>query len=426
MRFHAAFLFLLTFAAADGEIERLMQANGVPGAAIVVVKDGNVVHSKTFGVTSVETQVPVTPKTLFRLGSTAKMFTALAALRLAEEDKLKLEQPIGELINDLPPKLKPLTLEQLLTHTAGLAEESPMVGPLEEAALHERVKGLGDGAFYTEPGQIFSYANNGYIVAGDVIAHVTKKPFSEAIRALVLEPLGMNDSTYRPLEAFTHSVALGHDKDASGKTIVARPFAEHAGAYPPGSLFTSIEDLSKAFAKLPLDKLAKPRTEIVGQHRHYGYGVVVDDNRGPRLVLHTGARVGYGSIFLFLPEQRVAVAILANKSGAVFSSAAFIAIDQFAETSEPAKLRADLPLSPDEAKKIAGLYTNGSLKVELAVDDGKLVLKLANRNVPVQRTGPWTFHIENGRQLEDFVIVPDPSGAPRYLAADVGALQKRN
>ena len=89
-----------SFDALDARIEKNMKAGGIPGAAVVVVKDGAVVHTRAFGVTSVETEVPVTTRTLFRLGSTTKMFVALAILQLADSGKLRLEQPVGELVPD--------------------------------------------------------------------------------------------------------------------------------------------------------------------------------------------------------------------------------------------------------------------------------------------------------------------------------------
>lgn len=439
-RFTALLLLFVSFASTlaaadfgpvDREIETLMQQRGVPGAAVVIVKDGKVVHSRAFGVTSVETAVPVTPKTLFRLGSTAKLFTALAAMRLADEGRLKLSQPVGELVPDLPAPFRALTMEQLLTHTAGLSDEAPMTGPLEESAMHERVLGWTEAKLFTAPGEVFSYSNIGYVLAGEVVARIAGKPFSSAVHDLVLSPMGMGSASYRPLDAFSHPVALGHDRGEGDKVAVMRPVPEHAGNYPPGSLFTSIEELGSFLSKLTpemLARLASPRALIPAQARHYGYGLIVDGNRGAPVALHTGARAGYGSVIMFLPAEKVAVAVVANRSGAIFSSAAFVALDLFAATplSEPARPAGDLPIGAAEAMALAGTYLNGELKVELAVQDGGLVVKFAGRSMKVQRTGPWSFHVDQGRQLENFIIIPGEDGRPRFLAAETWALRKRS
>jgi CubicO group peptidase (beta-lactamase class C family) len=413
------------FSQLDTRIEQMMKAAGVPGAAIAVVKDGAVLHTRGFGVTSVETNAPVTSKTLFRLGSTTKMFVALAVLKLADEGKLRLDQPVGELVPGLSAPFGRVTVEQLLTHTAGLAEDAPMNGPLDESALHARVAGWDESAFFAMPGEIFSYANPGYVLLGDVIAHVTKQPFSAAMQALVLKPAGMQDSTFRPLEAFTRPVALGHD--AAG---VIRPFAEHAGNYPPGSLFTSAEDLGRVLSTLApatLERLAQPRASIVAQGRDYGYGVVIDRRRGSRLVLHTGGRTGYGSIFLIAPAERVAVAVLASRTGATLSGAAFAALEPYVPLTEVQTPSTPVPLSREQAAALAGTYVNGPLTVVVMVDEGgTLAVRIGGKALPAVAVGEDRFYVKGGGQLETFVIVRDAQRVPRFLCAETWALRKRS
>jgi CubicO group peptidase (beta-lactamase class C family) len=414
------------FAAVDKEVERLMQSGSVPGAAIVVVKEGQVIHSRAYGVTSVETSVPVTTKTLFRLGSTTKMFVALATLKLVDEGRMQLSQPIGELVPGLAPSLRPLTVEQLLTHTAGLSDDAPMSGPLEEAALHERVTSWKDDVLFAPPGEIYSYASTGYALLGDAIAQVTKQPFSAAMRKLVLEPMGMRDSTFLPLEAFTHAVAVGHDRGG-----VIRPTPEHAGNYPPGSLFTSAEDLGRFFAALQpeqLQRLVRKRVTIAAQDRSYGYGMIVDERRGVTLLLHTGGRSGYGSTFMFLPSQRLAVALISNRTTATLSSAAFEAIEQFTKLAPMKNANEQATLEAAEVAALMGTYVNAKQlpTVELAQDQGNLVVRVAGRTLPVKYAGHDHFSVEGGGQLESFVVVRDKGGVPRYICAEQWAFRKRS
>lgn len=413
------------FSQLDTRIEQMMKASGVPGAAITVVKDGVVLHSRGFGVTSVEANTPVTSKTLFRLGSTTKMFVALAVLKLADEGKLRLDQPVGELVPGLSAPVGRVTIEQLLTHRAGLAEDAPMNGPLDESALHARVTGWDESAFFATPGEIFSYANPGYVLLGDVIAHVTKQPFSAAMQTLVLKPAGMEDSTFRPLEAFTRPVALGHD--AGG---VVRPFAEHAGNYPPGSLFTSAEELGRVLSTLSpatLERLAQPRAAIVAQGRDYGYGVVIDRRRGPRLILHTGGRTGYGSIIMIAPAERVAVAVLASRTGATLSGAAFAALEPYVPLADIPTPSTPVPLSREQAGALAGTYVNGPLTAVVMVNEaGALAVRIGGKELPVVAVGEDRFYVKGGGQLETFVIVRDAQRAPRFLCAETWALRKRS
>jgi len=418
----------LDFTTVDRAIESQLKSRSIPGAAVVVVQGDRVVHAHAYGVASTETQAPVTTATLFRLGSTTKMFVAVAALRLADAGKLSLDRPIGELAADLPPPLRKLTLEQLLTHTAGLSDDAPMQGPLEESALHARVRAMGDDAFFTTPGEVMSYANPGYVVVGDVIAAASGKTFSEALDELVLRPAGMTRSTFRPLIAMTYPLAIGHD----GLNVI-RPFAEHAGNYPPGSLFTSVDDVGKFLIALLnrdaalLERMATPRARIEPQERHYGYGLLVQEYRGTRLAVHTGARSGYGSIVMILPKERVAVAILANRTGAILSGEAFEIIDRFVDGPQtPRPAEASLPISAAEIAELAGSYVNSAaIRAELADEGGTLVVKFAGKTLPATKVAADRYRVAPGTQLESFVIVRDKEGRPRYLTSSVWALRKR-
>jgi CubicO group peptidase (beta-lactamase class C family) len=246
------------------------------------------------------------------------------------------------------------------------------------------------------------------------------------MQSLVLDPMGMRDSTFRPLVAFTHPVALGHD----GKGVL-RPLAEHAGNYPPGSLFTSAEDLGRFFAALTpqmLERLTAKRVLIPAQNRSYGYGLIADDRHGPSILLHPGGRSGYGSTFMFLPGQRVAIAVLANRTSATMSSAAFEAVEQFAKLEEVKTADPEVALKPGEIAALIGTYVNGKglPSIELAQEREKLIARFAGKSLAVTYTGSDRFHVDGGAQLETFVIVRDKNGSPRYLCAETWAFRKRS
>ena len=423
MRF-ACILFLAAIAVAqdvsklEASLDRDLSAGGIPGAAMVVIKEGKVVWSKAAGLTSVEEGRPVTPDTLFRLGSTAKMFTAAAVLSLADAGKLKLDVPIGNYASGLHPKLAALTLHQLLTHTAGLADDAPMDGPHDEAALSAAVRSWKEAAFFAGPGAIFSYANTGYVLAGYVVEQVTGKPFATAIEELVLRPAAMERSTYRPLLAMTYPLALGH---APGPKLI-RPFADHAGSWPPGSLFTTANDLSRFVVWLmdgPLwARMSAPLTPIPGTTTKYGYGLLVSD----QIVMHSGARAGYGSSIHFIPAKRAAVIQLANRSGALMGNTVRQVLSELAsQPLPPAPPRQRLELTAEEASRYVGHYLNGAISIDLAVRDGRLVATLRGKPANVVKVGEDRFHIPDGGEVEDFWLIGDQ---PRFLFAALRALRR--
>jgi CubicO group peptidase (beta-lactamase class C family) len=177
-------------------LQELKDTN-TPGAAVAVVSGERVVLAKGFGVSSIETNLPVTPETLFRIGSVTKMFTAAVLVSLAEEGKIKLDSPIGKYISGLDPKLSQLTSHHLMSHTAGLTDESPSdYGSHDDQALGAYVRSLDDDNFFTESGKIFSYSNPGFDVAGLIIEQVSGRPYADVMTERLFKPLEMSSTTF--------------------------------------------------------------------------------------------------------------------------------------------------------------------------------------------------------------------------------------
>src|SRR5262249_32673841 len=138
--------------------EELKETN-TPGATIAIVSGDRVIYSKALGISNIETGAPMTTDMLFRIGSTTKMFTATALISLAEEGKLKLDEPIGKYVDGLNAKIAQLTAHQLLTHTAGIIDEAPMYGDHDDSALGRTIRSWKDDQLFTQPGKIISYSN---------------------------------------------------------------------------------------------------------------------------------------------------------------------------------------------------------------------------------------------------------------------------
>ncbi len=370
-----------------------LRATQTPGGAVAVVQGEQVVFARGFGVASVETGAEVTPDMLFRLGSTTKMFTAAALALLAGEGKLRLDRPIGQYVQGLPPKLARVTAHQLLTHSAGLSDEAPMYGSQDDSALAAGIRAWKDDKFFTDPGEVYSYSNPGYWVAGFLVEQLGGRPFADVMAERILQPLGMKTSTFRPTMAMTYPLAQGHE---AGK--VARPAANNASGWPAGSLFSSSRDLAQwciallhdGRGVLPPSVIARMTTghvEVPGSDRRYGYGLRVGEHRGVRLWDHNGSRLGYGSSIRLAPDQKVAVIVLVNKTGGTLP-----------RTSEKA-LELLLPLGPPPEPKSRpaptggeGVYAQGSERIEVLREDGKLVLREGGRTTLV---GPGVVFVSD-------------------------------
>jgi CubicO group peptidase (beta-lactamase class C family) len=413
--------------ALDAVAQQELQQSGIPGATIAIVSKGRVIYARGFGVANVETGAPMTPDLLFRLGSTTKMFTAAALAALVEKGVVDLQKPVGAYITGLHPSIARLTPHQLLSHTSGLLDEAPMYGSNDEDALLKVVRSWKEDRFFAEPGKIYSYSNPGYWLAGAVVESAGGKLYADQVNDTIFTPLGMSRTTFRPSVAMTYPLAQGHDVD-DGKARVVRPFANNAASWPAGSIFSSVEDLSRfviafldngaidgkqAIAPGVITRLTTGSTAIPGSESKYGYGLNVGPYRGVTVVQHGGSRSGYGSTIRMVPERKFGVIVLVNRTGGglprTVEKAMELVLGLPAPPTPPAP---DLPaLTPQQAAGYAGVYSQGGTRtMEIVARDGKLFLKQNGRETELRRTGEHRF-------TSGLVFVAGADGRIEYLHA---------
>lgn len=416
------------FAELDKTVEAELKAGHTPGAAVAVVSGDRIVYAKGFGVTSAdEGAAAVTPDTLFRMGSTTKMFTAAALVTLASEGKIRLDQPVGNFVKNLPPKIAALTAHQLLSQSSGLRDFAPTVTSDDDAALAKNIRAWTDDLFFTEPNKIYSYSSPNYWLAGFVVEELTGKPYSDAMRELVFKPLGMMRTTLRPLEAMTYPLALGHNVDKGG-AVVIRPAANNVAKYPGGSIYSSVNELARfaiammnggrlegrqALAPLVVSELPKPQFYLPGEERaFYGYGLLGFESNGVKTVSHGGVSSGYGSTIFFAPDYKFAVIVLANRNGETLprtrQRAMELALPLKPDPAEQAKPPAP---GPEEMKRYVGKYAHAPRTWEVFAKDGKLFLKEAGKDFELTKLGRERFGYEQGEVL----FVPDATGAIEHI-----------
>ena len=232
-----------------GPLERAvsdeLRESNTPGLAVAVVSGDRIVYVKGLGVSNVETGTPVEPEMLFRTGSVGKLFTAALLTSLAEEGKIKLDEPIGKYIRGLSPKLSRVTSQQLLSGTAGLIDGEPLYGPQDESALAKTVRSWNDDIFFLEPGKLYSYSNLGFIIAGLVAEEIGSKSYADLMSERIFAPLGMKSTTFRPTMAITRPLSQGHDSDGDSKPVVHRPFVEGTPSWPAGFMYSNVYDLAR-------------------------------------------------------------------------------------------------------------------------------------------------------------------------------------
>jgi len=181
----------------DRTIEAELAASKTPGASVVVIVGDKVVFAKGFGKTSAEEGQPITADTLFRMGSTTKMFTAASLVTLAANGKIKLDAPIGNYVKDLSPRIALLTPHQLLSQSSGIRDFAALVTTNDDAGLSQNIRKYNDDVFFTSPGKVYSYSSPGNWLAGFMTEELNGKPYSDSLAELLFKPLGMTRSCVR-------------------------------------------------------------------------------------------------------------------------------------------------------------------------------------------------------------------------------------
>jgi CubicO group peptidase (beta-lactamase class C family) len=342
-------------AAAYPEVERLFKAyverQQMPGAVLGIIVDGELVWVKATGVRETKDKSPVTPETVFRIASMTKSFTAMAILKLRDEGKLSLDDPVARYIPAMaelpyPTKDAPtITIRHLLTHSGGFPEDNPwgdrQLAQTDET-MHAWIRaGL---PFSTAPGTGFEYSNYGFAMLGQVVAKASGRPYADYVRDNILRPLGMTSSSFDMNAVPRDQIALGYRwEDNQWKD---EPILAHGSFGSMGGLWTSARDLARYVAFLlsafpprdeadngPIKRSSAREMQQVGRFQPggafrsvvdgpltfsaggYGYGLgVSQDCRFAYSVGHGGGLPGYGSLMRWLPEYGVGLIAMSNRT----------------------------------------------------------------------------------------------------------------
>jgi CubicO group peptidase (beta-lactamase class C family) len=314
--------------AASVQIDRLFaqwDRPDSPGAAVLVMRDGEILHARGYGMANLEHGVAITPSTVFDIASVAKQFAAFAILMLAEEGALDLEDDVGSHIRELPDFGEPIRIRHLLHHTAGLRDwpGTLRIGGWDFADVlsHEHILAMvrNQRRLNFAPGSEFAYSNTGYNLLAEIVARRSGVPFAEWSRRHVFEPLAMTSTHFHD----DHTRLVPHRADAYARDSDGgyRRVVSNLTAVGSSSLFTTLEDLARWIAHLDAPSMAadavitrmhSPGALDSGEVIPYGYGLESGEYRGARTLSHTGAWANYVSSLLRFPDQRFAVVVLAN------------------------------------------------------------------------------------------------------------------
>ena len=320
-------VFLAAIVLRGDEVDNFVQAQlasqKIPGLSLAVIRNGEVIKSRGYGLADLEHQVPATEDTVYLLASVTKQFTATAVMMLVQDGKIKLDEPIGRYLENTPEAWNGITIRHLLTHTGGLSRIIPyqrdpgwMTSP---HSLAEILKLSTAEPVLFPPGDKFSYSNTGYCLLGYVIEKVSGKSYWDFLHERIFQPLGMNATRNSDPTAIIPDRAGAYSVRRDG--WINQPHPHPSVGFSAGCLMSTVRDMAKWDAALWGDKLLRQTVlqemwtpaHVAKGESTYGFGWNIRETGGHRFVGHNGEFVGTSTQIMRFLDDKLTIILLINR-----------------------------------------------------------------------------------------------------------------
>ncbi len=297
-----------------------------PGVAIAIVKDGETVYSKGFGMSNLEHNIPITPNSVFDIASVSKQFVGFSIALLVEQGKISLEDDVKKYIPEFPDFGHTITIQHLLHHQSGLRDWVSALKlsgvRIEDVVSFEQILDMSyqQRDLNFTPGDQYSYTNTGYNILVEVIQRITKQSYPDWTKIEILDPLEMSNTHFKTLnsEVIPNSVNSYYEEENT-------PFffsPNNLTAMGSSSLQTTANDLAKWMQNLDNPKVGQPSTIKLlqkqgklnsGEITNYAFGVELNEYRGLKRIAHDGGWASFNTYVAYIPEHRFSVVVLFNR-----------------------------------------------------------------------------------------------------------------
>lgn len=337
----------------------------IPGASLVIVKDDKVVYIKGLGLRNVEDKLPVTPDTLFAIGSSTKAFTGMTVMMSVDEGKLSLADPPQKYLpyfklRDEEANSK-ITISDLLCHRSGLARTDMAWGTGRLTPV-DVIKVAGNAKPGAKFGQTFQYQNVMFLAAGEAVASAQHMPWRTFLKKRIFDPLGMTSTNSSISEMMrADDLALGYAYNAGTKEFVHLPMRNLECIAPAGAINSNAVDMAK-WVRLMLNegavngkRLVTERSfkELISPHMtmggtsSYGYGWMLHDWNGHKVVEHGGNIDGFNAQVALMPDQKLGFALLTNVSASPLGAYAMDTVwSNFLGAPTKKEVKGEAPAAP--------------------------------------------------------------------------------
>jgi CubicO group peptidase (beta-lactamase class C family) len=310
-----------------GELEARVDAlmhdyqGNVPGASVLVLKDGKPAVRRAYGMADLETHTPATPATNYRLASVTKQFTAASILLLMQDGKLRLDDPIRQWLPSLPGATSAVTIRHLLTHTGGLIDYEDVMpadytGQVHDADVLRLLEG--QNKTYFAPGTSYRYSNSGYSLLSLIVEKASGQRFAAFLHDRIFAPLEMQATVAHEQGISTVSTrAYGYSESNNGWTRTDQ--SSTSAVLGDGGIYSSVDDLAKWDAALYDERLLRketlalafaPATQTDNPSVAYGFGWRITGET----LWHSGETLGFRNVVVRYPQQHMTVVVLTNRN----------------------------------------------------------------------------------------------------------------
>jgi CubicO group peptidase (beta-lactamase class C family) len=415
-----------------------------PGAALAVIRDGQIIYERGYGMAKLEDGIVMTPQKIFDIGSTSKQFTAACLAILIRQGKVSLEDDIRKYFPEMRQYQKPLQVKHLVYHTSGIRDyngllalsgfrtesDCPTVEEAREVIFRQK-------ALNYAPGEEFSYTNSGYFLMGQIVEKVSGKSLNAFAQENIFQPLGMTHTLFQ--DDHTQIIpnrATGYDPGPNGYVINMSNWDETGD----GNVYTSVEDLYLWDQAFYNNKLGKELMDYLhttgdlnsGKKLDYAFGLFIGEHKGLKTVSHGGAWAGFRAGFVRFPEQKFSVICLTNlgtqnPDDLCYKVADIYLADLIKEKPTEEKKKAEpVTLTKQELEPRVGNYQDRrfGIWISLLMKEDKLKLAAMGMELELQPTSKTTFEALNAPADIAIEFLPADKGRPMEVTLKVAGVER--
>lgn len=310
-----------TVARLDSLARALAAGGRTPGLSVFVLHGGDTLLLRGYGHANLEDGVPATPRTLFRIGSLTKQFTAAAVMQLVQEGRISLDDTIQRFLPTYPTQGHRVTIRHLLTHTSGIKSYTSIdhFDVNRDLPADSLIAAFAREPFDFPPGQRYLYNNSGYFLLGVILERVTGRPYDRVVQDGLSVPLGLTDTRYCFVQPIIPRRAAGYEPEGGG--FVNAEYNAMTQPFAAGGLCSTVLDLvtwtralfsGRVVGRPSLEAMTTPARLNDGSATRYGFGLSIGALEGHRRIWHGGSINGFTSALEHFPDDDLTVAVLVN------------------------------------------------------------------------------------------------------------------